>query len=320
MRVTRHIAPQKADPFGQGLLRDTLEGLLCEREKENEMAVDALLQIRRREHEALLQQALRVLQADQRIIAAWLFGSVGRHTSDVFSDLDLWVIVRDESIETMSAQRQSYAAQLDRPVLLLESPGNAPAGGAYLMALYPGQAGVHQVDWYWQRHSDASLPGHAMLLFDRGGIPQDTRQEQLDPAGTPPPFTQQEQAEQATQLGAFFWVMSNIAVKSVLRHQAWTTISHLEGLRGLVDRMKRLIGLSTVQEGQEEWRTTLLPPVQRAEQMAMLREIAQEMEQLTSAIELIGGQVPSRAIPYVYDFFDLADALIQQEENRAGMP
>jgi len=67
------------------------------------MSVDVLLQIRRREHEALLQQALRVLQADQRIIAAWLFGSIGHHTSDVFSDLDLWVIVRDESIETMKA-------------------------------------------------------------------------------------------------------------------------------------------------------------------------------------------------------------------------
>jgi hypothetical protein len=35
------------------------------------------------------------------------------------------------------------------------------------------------------------------------------------------------------------------------------------------------------------------------------------------SIELIGGQVPSRAIPYVFDFFDLADALIQQEEKRA---
>jgi hypothetical protein len=47
--------------------------------------------------------------------------------------------------------------------------------------------------------------------------------------------------------------------------------------------------------------------------MAMLREIAREMEQLTNAIERIGGQVPSQAIPYVYDFFDLADALLQQE-------
>src|SRR5262249_1032712 len=217
------------------------------------------------EHEALLQQVLRMLQADQRIIAAWFFGSVGRRTSDVFSDLDWWVIVKDDYIETVSTERQSYVAQLDRPVLLLESPGNAPPGGAYLMALYPGQAGVHQVDWYWQRQSDASLPRNSILLFDRGGIPQDTRQEQLDPAGTPPALTQQEQAQQATQLCTFFWVMSNIAVKSVLRHQPWAPVSHLEGLRELVDRMKRLLGLSTVPEGREEWRTTLLPPVHRAE-------------------------------------------------------
>jgi predicted nucleotidyltransferase len=283
------------------------------------MSVEDLLRTRRTEHETLLQQALRVLQADRRIVAAWLFGSVGRRTADVFSDLDLWVIVKDESIEMLSAERQSYVAQLNRPILLLESTGNAPAGGAYLMALYPGQAGAHQVDWYWQRQADASLPCHAVLLFDRGGISQDTRQEQLDPAGTPPPLTQQDQAEQATQLSTFFWAMSNIAVKSVMRHQAWAVVSHLEGLRGLVDGIKRLVGLSAVQEGQEEWRTTLLPPVNRAEQMTMLREIAHEMEQLTSSIEMIGGQVPSLVIPYVYDFFDLADALIQQEENRAGM-
>ena len=280
------------------------------------MSADDLLQIRRTEHETLLQQAQTMLLADQRIVAAWLFGSVGRRTSDAFSDLDVWVVVKDDYIETISAERQSYAAQLDRPVLLLESPGNAPAGGAYLMALYPGQAGVHQVDWYWQRQSDASLPRHAVLLFDREGIPRDTRQEQLDPAGAPAPLTRQERAKQATQLSAFFWAMSNIAVRSILRHQAWTAVSHLEGLQVLVNGMKRLVGLSTVQEGQEEWRTTLLPPVHRTEQMAMLREIAHEMEQLTGAIELIGGQVPSRAIPYVYNFFDLADALVQQKENR----
>jgi hypothetical protein len=87
--------------------------------------------------------------------------------------------------------------------------------------------------------------------------------------------------------------MSNIAVKSVLRHQAWAAVSHLEGLRGIVDGLKRLVGLSTVREGQERWRTTLLPPVHRAEQMAMLRELARETEHLTTAIERIGGQVPS---------------------------
>ena len=280
------------------------------------MLADDLLQVRRREHEALLQLAQTVLQADQRVVAAWLFGSVGCRTADVFSDLDIWVIVKDEYIETVSSERQSYAAQLDRPVLLLESPGNAPTGGAYLMALYPGRAGMHQVDWYWQQQSDASLPRHTVLLFDRAGIPQDSRQEQLDPPGTPTPLTQQERAQHATQLSTFFWAMSNIAVKSVLRHQAWMAVGHLERLRGLVDGIKRMLGLNTVQEGHEEWRTALLPPVHRVEQMAMLRAIAQEMEHLTSTIELIGGHVPSRAIPYVFDFLDLADTLIQQEEEK----
>ena len=114
-----------------------------------------------------------------------------------------------------------------------------------------------------------------------------------------PLVTQQERAEQATQLSTYFWAMANIAVKSVLRHQAWAAVSHLEGLRGIVHGMKRLVGLSTIREGQEEWRTTLLPPVHRAEQMAMLRDIAREMEHLTNAIELIGGQAHAGYSPCV---------------------
>src|SRR5205823_6035595 len=112
------------------------------------MPTDELLHIRRTEHEALLQRVVEVLQADQRVVAAWLFGSRGRHTPDALSDTDLWVAVKDEHIEVFKAERQSYVALPGQPVLLLEAPGNAPARGAYLMALYPGQAGVHQVDWY----------------------------------------------------------------------------------------------------------------------------------------------------------------------------
>jgi len=274
------------------------------------MSTDKLLQIRHREHEALLQRAVEVLQADQRVVAAWLFGSRGRHTPDALSDTDLWVVVEDEQIETICQERQYYVTQLGQPVLLLEAPGNAPARGAYLMALYPGQAGVHQVDWYWQRQSDASLPRHAEPLFDRGEIPQDSRPEQLDPPGTPPPLTKPERAERATQLSSYFWVMSNIAVKSVLRHQSWSAVSTIEMLRGLVDEVKQLVGLSITRKGQEEWRTSVLPPVVPREQIAMLRETAQAMERLTPEIEAVGGHVQSAAIAYVYDFFDLADVLL----------
>lgn len=280
------------------------------------MPIDDLLQHRRAEHEALLQRAKEVLQADPRVVAAWLFGSRGRRTSDALSDIDLWVVVEDEQIEIFCRERQQYVNCLGQPVLLLESPGNAPARGAYLMALYPGQAGVQQVDWYWQRRSDASLPQHAELLFDRGTIPQDSRQEQLDPPGTPLPLQPSEQAQRATGLSSFFWVMSNIAVKKALRHESWVAISMIEMLKGHVDEMKRLLGLSVTRKGHEAWRTSVQPPVTPRDQIAMLRATAQEMEQLTPAIEAIGGQVQSVAIPYVYDFFDLADAMLTEQENQ----
>jgi predicted nucleotidyltransferase len=278
--------------------------------------MDDLLHTRDMEYEVLLQRAREVLQADQRVVAAWLFGSRGRQTPDVLSDTDLWVVVEDEQIETFCKERQRYVSQLGEPVLLLEAARNAPARGAYLMALYAGRAGVHQVDWYWQRRSDASLPRHAELLFDRGGIRQDSREEQPDPAGTPQALTQPERAEQATQLSSYFWVMSNIAVKCVLRHQAWLAVSMLEMLKGLVDEMKRLVGLSMIRKGREEWRTNMLPPVAPREQIAMLRETARDMEGLTPEIEAAGGHVQAAAIPYVYDFFDLADAMLTQQENR----
>ena len=275
------------------------------------MSPDELVQNRLTEHAALLQRTVGILQADQRIVAAWLFGSRGNQTADALSDTDLWVVVKDESLEAVVAERRSAVALLAQPLLLFENPRVTVAGGAYLLVLYPGQAGVHQVDWYWQRQSNASLPQHAKLLFNRRGIPQDTRREQLDPPGTALPLTQQERAARATALSNGFWSMSNIAVKSILRHQAWKAVSHLEVCRRLLDETRQLLGLSTLRTGQQEWRRTVIPPTHRNEQMAMLRSIAHEMEQLTPAIEAIGGLVPSAAIPAIYDFFALADALLQ---------
>lgn len=276
------------------------------------MFSDERWQIRDREQKTLLQKAVEILQDDQRVVAAWLFGSRGRHTSDLLSDTDLWVVVRDEYIEVFQTERRSYVARLGQPILFFEVPENAPAGGAYLMALYPGQVGTHQIDWYWQRQSDASLPRHAELLFARERIPQDTRQEQLDPPGAFPLLTQQERAERVTRLSTYFWVLSNIAVKHILRHQSWLAVETLEKLRGLVDSMRLFVGLSTLRRGQEEWRTTVLPPVTPGDQVAMLRETARAMESLTPSIEAIGARVQSAIIPSTYDFFDLAEAMLQQ--------
>src|SRR5437868_5689604 len=114
------------------------------------LSVAGLLVTRRAERAALLQRAIALLKADERVCAAWLFGSLGRGDADDLSDLDLWVVVEDEHIEEIVAARRDYVARLAEPLLMEEAPQNAPAGGGYLLALYGGDGGPHQVDWYWQ--------------------------------------------------------------------------------------------------------------------------------------------------------------------------
>jgi predicted nucleotidyltransferase len=272
------------------------------------MSLADLLRTRQAEHDALLQRVVALLQEDERVVAAWLFGSWGRHTADELSDTDLWVVVSDEHIDAFKQGRKEYIARVGEPLLILEHPSNAPPHGAYLMVLYPGHAGGHHVDWYWQPQSDASIPQHAVVLFNRGAIPRDARLEQLDS----PPMTPRERADKVAHLVAFFWEMSNIAVKGTVRHfVTWEATRTALMLRGMLDEVKRLVGVSTTRPSQEEWRTTFHPPSHPGEHIALLRATAHEMEAMTPHIEAIGARVPMAAIPYIYDFFDLAQLMIE---------
>ena len=68
---------------------------------ESKLSWNELLQARHGEHEALLHRAVALLQADTRVVAAWLFGSRGRDTADALSDTDLWVVVTDADSATV---------------------------------------------------------------------------------------------------------------------------------------------------------------------------------------------------------------------------
>src|SRR5579871_2366960 len=50
------------------------------------------------ERNELLTAIVGALQRDSRVMAAWLFGSIGRGTADELSDLDLFVIIEDDRL------------------------------------------------------------------------------------------------------------------------------------------------------------------------------------------------------------------------------
>lgn len=249
-----------------------------------------LLQTRTREREDLLQRAVKALQADARVVAVWLAGSLGRGTEDALSDLDLWVVISDAYYSFVAGRTREFAGKLGDPLLILEAPQNAPPGGAYLLALYPGETGPHQIDWYWQPQSHACLPSDARVLFDRAGLP----------AQQPP--TEKQRAQCVTERILFFWAMLPIAAKKIARGNVLDALA-----------MSRMVAntLSEIQEqlGEENSRTALetAPLSGQREQLERLRQMARQMEALAPQAVALGAQVPADVAPQVDRFLDLTE-------------
>src|SRR5690348_4196799 len=74
--------------------------------------------------DALLKRLTEGLQADPRVEAAWLTGSFGKGESDEWSDLDLNVVVTDESFNLLAENPQELF-DLGGKQLPFESPSVA---------------------------------------------------------------------------------------------------------------------------------------------------------------------------------------------------
>ncbi len=132
------------------------------------------------------------------------------------------------------------------------------------------------------------------------------------PAADPPKsLTVEERAELATNQVAFFWAMCNITAKKIARGQRWGALSMFGLLSDALEEAEWLVGLREERPGHKDTRTGL-PPVQPADQMTLLREMARSMEGIMPQVEALGGSVTVEAIPQVYRFFEVVDAMLEQ--------
>lgn len=254
------------------------------------------------ERDALLLKATALLEGDERVVAAWLYGSLGRGTADEWSDIDLWVVLADSSIEEICVGKRDYVAALGKPLLVVDAPQNAPAGGAFLTVLYEGQAGSRHVDWTWQRQSDARIPIDARVLFDRVGLPRVA--SSLLPSQTP-----EESIEKAKHQTAYFWMMIPVVAKYIARGRTWGAVNLLNILRYTLEEISELTG-----QGNNSplygTKGTLPPPSHPAEQLAMLRRMTREMEHLMLGHPALGEAVPTEALRQVQQHLELAEVTI----------
>lgn len=260
----------------------------------------------RAERDDLLRRMTRALEQDPRLVAAWLFGSLGRDDGDELSDLDVWIVTLDEHIHDIVARRGDYVAQIQEPVLVLEAPQNAPEGGGYLMVYYDGATGPHQVDWYWQPQSRATVPGETRLLFDRVGLPH------ID---TPVKFAHKEAVreivEQPRHFIGFFWAMLLITAKSAVRSPWSSELKLLPYVLGPLQQTQRFLRktekLLTVDE---------LPSHQTpGEKLKLLRQLAEHMRAMMPKVATLGREVPDAIVPGVYRYIDLIEEIIREQTD-----
>jgi predicted nucleotidyltransferase len=69
-------------------------------------------------YQVVLDRFIAACQADERVVAATLYGSYARGAADEHSDLDLGLITTDEAYEAFFAGREAFVRQLGEPAFL----------------------------------------------------------------------------------------------------------------------------------------------------------------------------------------------------------
>ena len=246
------------------------------------------------ESKELLTQITDYLASDPRIMAAWLFGSLGRGDADEWSDIDIFVVVTDESLQDVVAQRQQFVTQIGKVLLAVEAPQNAPHGGGYLMTFYDMPIGPHQVDWYWQPQSLAYIPTKTTVLFDHVGL---ARRDQAIEFPKREPV--KEIDENPRHFISYFWAMLLITTKYVVRQPQSEKIALLPYVLHPFHKTQRLLGQGpTVFQGSQST---------GQEKLATLRYLADEMCVLMPQVAAQGSEVPDAAPTAVYKFLSLVE-------------
>lgn len=247
------------------------------------------MQAYREERDTLLERAVRLLEVDERVVAVWLHGSIGRGMHDDWSDLDLWIVVADAHIEAVVAERAQFAAHVGEPLLTVEAPQNAPEGGAYLLVMYPGTVGPLILDCSWQPQSKAQRPSDTRLIFDRAGL--SLAQSYIHVPGD-------NALEQAKKQTAFFWMMAAVVAKNIVRGQSWEVVGLLRFVWSTVEQIKWLVGN---REAPPTYRDAppFDVPVGAAAQLAALRALMAEMEELMKRVTGLADRIEADTLVHL---------------------
>jgi hypothetical protein len=270
------------------------------------------------ERSQLLEALIAGLKQDERIRAAWYWGSFLRGDQDDLSDLDLWLVTSEACLGEMGAIVSSGCHAAGSVVTSGEAPHNAPPGGGYFSALIAGTHGLHHLDVYWQPASLAvgpngkpiaypdflwksdllsEVPATAML-FDRTDEPPSAL-SQKSPVANPLPAKTDAYSPRIS----FIWLMLSIAAKYLAR-DSQSDLSLLSYARPSFEEATSMLALGS-EIGEIAWTA----PESPSARIEVLRNVAQKTRLIEAAARDRGIDVSEEAIPCLMRYFDLVEAI-----------
>lgn len=194
----------------------------------------------RESREVLLTSLVTELANDERFAAAWLAGSYARKNEDEVSDLDLRVVVAEPYSELLCRRQEQVShrttqerfelfSRFGTPALIHENNNNAPEGGTFTFVLYGDSAMM--VDWILIPLSRAKRMHPSRLLFDKVSIP----------VSPPEPEDREQSRKHIAEQWAFFWMMTAITIKYIIRGDLVFVQNWLEQLHAIIREIERRI-------------------------------------------------------------------------------
>ena len=239
--------------------------------------------------QALLDDIVRTLSADDRFLAAWLSGSFGRGEGDAVSDLDLTVAVADGQRDHLcarpwmvgagtTAKRLAVFRQFGEPAVIHENQFNAPEGGSFTYTLYAGSALM--IDWVFVPLSSARRPAQAPVLFAKVDVPLQS----------PPTIgARTQRMAEASERVSFFWMMAAVTAKRRARGDTVAFLVFLDMLHQVADEIARMLsGENTGHRPRPSVSLALAPH----EQAQAMRTICAQVLAFMPEVEKYGGHVP----------------------------
>lgn len=178
------------------------------------------------QHCELLERAFAYFRDDIRAVGLVVGGSLAKGGADIYSDVDLYVVVWDGAFEEVFAERNSTAESVSSPLFAF-AVDPVPGGSTDHIVLYEGSA---KFDFMYLRESD--LGPHprwdgCVVLKDTDGCVGAVvaRSEALRP---PRPS-----AEGLWELNQKFWTLYWYAFGKIERGELWEALDGLHSIRSL---------------------------------------------------------------------------------------